>query len=345
MKKLIVHAPNIHQGGGKTLLLSLLRSAENEIQVTALLDQRLVLPDKISNGVDMVFVKSTLLGRLLAEYKLYRIVKKTDTVLCFGNLPPLFSLKVKVVLFIQNRYLINNMNLDSFSIKERARIILERLWLKIFIGRAHEIIVQTPTMERLVQLRLCKEANVVPFFDYDAWNNAWEVREHAYQETYDFVYVATGDPQKNHIHLVEAWKLLAKDNIYLSLCLTLSEDKYPKLVKYIKDANVQYGLRIYNVGVIQQQELASLYSCSGALIYPSTLESFGLPLIEAREAGLPILAAELDYVRDLIDPEETFNPDSPISISRAVKRQMNISEERSLILSGEKFMKTLMMSI
>ncbi len=57
-----------------------------------------------------------------------------------------------------------------------------------------------------------------------------------------------------------------------------------------------------------------------ALIFPSKTESLGLPLIEAASAGLPIIASELDFVRDVCVPNETFDPYSSTSISRAVKR-------------------------
>jgi hypothetical protein len=41
---------------------------------------------------------------------------------------------------------------------------------------------------------------------------------------------------------------------------------------------------------------------------------------------LPVLASELDYVRDLIEPAETFDPSSPVSIARAVRRFLGIAE-------------------
>ena len=56
-------------------------------------------------------------------------------------------------------------------------------------------------------------------------------------------------------------------------------------------------------------------------------------MIEARQAGLPIIASELDYVRDLIDPEESFDPNSPRSIALAVKRLM-MKEEPALSLQN-----------
>ena len=83
------------------------------------------------------------------------------------------------------------------------------------------------------------------------------------------------------------------------------------------------GLRIQNVGVLSHERVLAMYRASGALIYPSSFESFGLPLLEARQAGLPVLAPELDYVRDVTDPDETFDPRSPISIARAVRRYLD----------------------
>jgi glycosyltransferase involved in cell wall biosynthesis len=70
------------------------------------------------------------------------------------------------------------------------------------------------------------------------------------------------------------------------------------------------------------------------------LESFGLPLIEARQAGLPILASELDYVRDVVDPEQTFDPDSPMSIARAVKRFLGVEVTPIPLLSASQFLES-----
>lgn len=81
-----------------------------------------------------------------------------------------------------------------------------------------------------------------------------------------------------------------------------------------------------------------MYEHAKALIYPSTFESFGLPLIEARHAGLTVLAPELDYVRDILDPEQTFDPDSPISIARAVKRFMAVDEQKSPLIDSSEFL-------
>jgi glycosyltransferase involved in cell wall biosynthesis len=101
--------------------------------------------------------------------------------------------------------------------------------------------------------------------------------------------------------------------------------------------NLTEGLKIYNVGVLSHDDVLLLYKKSGALIFPSKLESLGLPLIEARRAGLAILASELDYVRDVLDPDEVFDPDSPVSIARAVKRFLGIEQPPLPLVSAKQF--------
>jgi glycosyltransferase involved in cell wall biosynthesis len=95
---------------------------------------------------------------------------------------------------------------------------------------------------------------------------------------------------------------------------------------------------VENLGSLPHGQIKQLYGQAGALIYPSTFESFGLPLIEARQARLPVLASELDYVRDVLDPEQSFDPESAVSIARAVKRFMGVDEQPLPLLDATQFM-------
>lgn len=81
----------------------------------------------------------------------------------------------------------------------------------------------------------------------------------------------------------------------------------------------------------------AVYSCARALIFPSFAESFGLPLLKAQSVGLPILAPELDYVRDVCEPVETFDPQSARSIARAVSRFVGQRDDRVALLTANVF--------
>ena len=71
----------------------------------AILDERLVVGESLPKGVREWRVKGTVFGRLKAERLVRSASQAGDTVLSFGNLPPLFRVNGRVVLFLQNRYL------------------------------------------------------------------------------------------------------------------------------------------------------------------------------------------------------------------------------------------------
>lgn len=327
--KWIIHATNVHQGGGRSLLEAILGTLASGVIRVLLVDSRMPLPEVIEQKVEIRRVNPSIMQRFLAERWLVNNVAPEDHVLCFGNLPPLFKLRGRVTVFVQNRYLIDDVKLGGFSFKTKMRLAVERLWLSSKMGNADEFIVQTPSMKSLLET-LTKgrvPIRVLPFTANDeGYARKMRQPERQKDSEFDFIYVASGEPHKNHRQLVEAWCLLAKAGIFPSLKLTLDVVRFAELYDWISRKIVQYQLNVENLGSLPHEQIKRLYGRAGALIYPSTFESFGLPLIEARQAGLPILASELDYVRDVVDPEQTFDPQSAVSIARAVKRFLELEE-------------------
>lgn len=341
---LIIHAPSVHQGGGKSLLLAVLDASKNETECKFILDVRLPLPGKLPNNVLEIRAKPTILSRLAAEWRLSSLATDKDTVLCFGNLPPLFGSRGRVIVFLQNRYLIGRPSFTGVTLFEKLRIHLKRLWLNLRLSNVTTIIVQTPSMQHEVLKATGINARVLPFLE----NPLTYERSGVESKTdkvpeYDFVYVASGEPHKNHINLIEAWILLAEQGDYPSLCLTVSKKQFPELCSRIDVETATHRLKIENHSGSSVQ-VHELYAKAGALIYPSTMESFGLPLIEARNAGLPVIASELDFVRDIIDPDQSFDPDSPVSIARAVKRYFGGREKALPLITADEFMRQVLTS-
>lgn len=330
--KLIIHAPNIHQGGGRTLLLALLAQIGDRPSL-ALLDERLEIPGQLPPGVSVLRFPPTPWGRLHAEVKLRQVVDERDaTVLCLGNLPPLFKLPVAARVFLQNRYLLSRRSLAAMRWPARIRLQVERLWLRMFLRDAI-LLVQTQSMACEVFSCLGIDAKVMPFFPISKANDETEAND----RRFDFLYVASGDPHKNHLVLLEAWCILAAENLFPSLCLTLDPTVDRSLMRAIEAKVRTHRLRIENRDPVPSTEVGTIYGSAGALVYPSLFESFGLPLIEATQAGLPVLAGELDYVRDVVDPAQSFDPRSPLSIARAVRRHLGKPEKRTTLLTPERF--------
>lgn len=339
-QRLFIHATNVHQGGGRALLNALLGNLPNGLDLKLSLDARLPLPDHLPTGIEIKPVVPTITERFKAERWLADKVEAGDLVLCFGNLPPLFKLPGRVLLFLQNRYLIENAKLREHGLKSGIRIRVERLWLKSKIRNVDEVIVQTPTMKKLVEAWDANKVkiNLLPFMAVtENYQRATTAPKKSDSTQCDFLYVASGDAHKNHRLLVEAWCLLAEEGLFPSLRLTVDSRQFGDLTAWISRQTEKYRLKIENLENLEHEGVMQQYRQAGALIFPSTMESFGLPLIEARQAGLPILASELDFVRDLLDPDQSFDPGSAFSIARAVKRFSGITEEALPLLDAVGF--------
>ena len=94
--------------------------------------------------------------------------------------------------------------------------------------------------------------------------------------------------------------------------------------------------------MVNSSDMAGILKSSTALIYPSKIESFGMPLIEAQILNIPVIASELDYVRDIVVPSETFDPNSPLSIARAVKRFLKIDTENYVLTNPSDFLASIL---
>ena len=110
-----------------------------------------------------------------------------------------------------------------------------------------------------------------------------------------FFYPATPLIYKNHRLLFESLtkiddKLLQKIVLYL----TCERADFKELTDF---KNIQ----IVFIGTVKHANVMWLYEQADALLFPSYIETLGLPLIEAAGLGLPILAADLPYAREVLD--------------------------------------------
>lgn len=304
----------------------------------AIIDCRLHDASSAFSQIAALLVHNRISSRLHAEWRLWRSAGTGDTVLCLHSLPPLLPLRARVVVLIQNRLLLEHGPLKDFSWKTRLRIAIERLWGKYLQGHCNRYMVQTPSMARATRswLRLPIPVVVAPFAAQDMLDAA--SLDCPTPKQFDFVYVASGETHKNHQRLLQAWCLLAEAGFKPTLALTIDSLQYPELARDIESNSTQRGLNIINLGILTSAEVANLYRSASALVYPSLIESFGLPLIEATRYGLPIIAAELDYVRDVATPVQTFNALSALSMARALRRFLGQAEQPLQVYSASQFL-------
>lgn len=298
---LILNAYNVPSGGGAKLLKGLLRAKSfDKFKTNLFLDYRFPFSGNAT------IVKNTILSRLRAEWIIYKKGKTADRLLCFGNLPPIFPSRAKTFLFVQNKYLITDHPIHEFSALARIRIRLERLWISLFSRHVDFYVVQTEHMKCALCEHLKVNGSKIHVLPFDTETLVKSDKKNEIKKNTDFLYVASGEPHKNHKKLLEAWEKLAHIKSGLKLTLTIDQGKFPSI------QGVNY------VGKLDAEGLEHLYRKHDFLLFPSLLESFGLPIIEAVHRGMNVAASDLDFVHELIVPSATFNPYSEDDIVNAI---------------------------
>ncbi|MGM9516493.1 glycosyltransferase [Roseateles sp. DB2] len=322
--RLLLYAPNVHTGGGLVLLKSLLAAWPADRPLRAWLDARAREALALPASAQVSWVMPAPVSRLKAQWSAVREGRPEDRLLCFHGLPLLWPTAACVEVFLQNRNYLGEVDLGSYRLRTRLRLHLEQGLFRRGRGRVHRYWVQTPSMAAALTRWWggggagMPPVQVLPFLPPMPACTAPAAHD-AQAPELDFLYVADGEAHKNHRRLIEAWCLLAAQGWRPSLGLTLGA-KDQALRDWVDQQAQANGLRIRQLGVLQHEELLSWYRRCRALVFPSLSESFGLPLMEARQAGCPVLASELDYVRDVCVPVQTFDPLSAVSMARAVCR-------------------------
>ena len=97
-----------------------------------------------------------------------------------------------------------------------------------------------------------------------------------------FLFVGTIEPRKNVSSLVDAWREVHRDTgIELAIAGRRRADAPP--------IEPEPGLHL--LGEVSDEELPQLYSDALAFVYPSLYEGFGLPVLEAMQCGVPVIAS------------------------------------------------------
>jgi len=107
--------------------------------------------------------------------------------------------------------------------------------------------------------------------------------------------VGESSPRKRYDLVLRALALLEGD-LELVMAGPPADDE-PRL----RSLAHRFGLesRVRRVGPVSDTTLAGLYDRALALCFPSVAEGFGLPVLEAMAAGLPVVTSDLPVIREL----------------------------------------------
>lgn len=145
------------------------------------------------------------------------------------------------------------------------------------------------------------------------------------------VFMGAFTPYKNVECLIDALEFLPE--VTLHLCGKLPAARRPEIEKYIADRGVADRVVLYD-GATDEQYKKALKNARCA-ISASRLEGFGLPLIEAQQAGVPFAAANTPIFHEIGQQSVLyFSPDSPKEAADCIRQYADQKTSKDYIARG-----------
>ncbi len=130
----------------------------------------------------------------------------------------------------------------------------------------------------------------------------------------DFLlYVGTAYPHKNLEKLVSAFDLILKEKSDLQLVLVGKDGYfYQQIKKFAKENLSAENLsKVIFAGYLDDSKLSCLYQRAKLYVFPSLMEGFGLPPLEAQAVGLPVASSNKSCLPEVLgDGAVYFDPEN-----------------------------------
>lgn len=206
--------------------------------------------------------------------------------------------------------------------------VLKRLgyWIELWVGlrRAVGVIAvsQSTKQEIMDHFRVPSEKITVTYEGVDSRISDTQERpvKRIKPEPY-FLYVGNAYPHKNVETLLRAYALYVKRREHKptpKLVLVGGEDFFYRALKArVHELHLESSVVFF--GSANDRELTSLYTHAVAFVFPSLMEGFGLPALEALSLGCPVIVSDIGVFHEILgDRVQYVDPKNPDSIASAL---------------------------
>lgn len=153
---------------------------------------------------------------------------------------------------------------------------------------------------------------------------------HRNADTPYFFYLGRLERKKNTSRLVKAFAAFKKQytkpmRLILAGARGYGSDEVDAM---IQQEGMEDDVRI--MGWTPEKDVRVLLEQAQAFVFPSLYEGFGIPLLEAMQAGVPVLASDIPALREVADDAALFfDPASVASIAHALQQMAENSTLRT----------------
>ena len=149
--------------------------------------------------------------------------------------------------------------------------------------------------------------------------------------------LGTLEPRKNVTLALDALRILRRQNVELRLVLAGSPSPLLDVPALLRDRGLEPS-EVVRTGYVDDARIAALVAGARMLAFPSLYEGFGMPVIEAMESGLPVVAARAGATPEVTGGAAVLvDPGDPEAFADAMHRVASDDELRvTLIEAGRR---------
>lgn len=332
MKTIVVSAVTLRKGGTLTILRQCLGylselAVEGDYRIVALVHQAKIASYPNIEYIEMSEIVQGWGKRLWCEYvTMHRISKQLAPVYLWLSLhdttPYVQAERQAVYCQTSFPFLKGKWQDLFFDYKIMFFTLFTRFAYRINIHQNRYLIVQAEWLRKgfSQMFGLPKGKFIVAAPDRKSENEI-EINNSA-NHCYAFLFAATPDCHKNFETLCRAAAMLEEElgigRFKVVLTLSGNENRYARWL-YHRWGHLK-SLKF--AGFMSREQLYRNYALAHCLVFPSRMETWGLPISEFAEFGKPMLLADLPYAHETAAGSRQtafFNPQNPAALKVQMK--------------------------
>lgn len=304
---IIINSTTLRSSGGVSILYQFIRAIPNDsLEYLVFVDDSVVIKDIPSNVQIIPMNTRSFIKRFLWDaYGLKKWLKKhliePKIAISLQNVNFRISQSIPNYIYYHQAIPLSPFKWECLKKNERYLWFYKNIYpffVKLFINSQTEIFVQLNCIKEDFSSKYNfpkdKIHVIFPEIGIPHNNEIKHLDIDIKKNKLNLFYPATFVSYKNHNILFDAFSLIDKKlSLKVALYLTIEFD-----------LNSSYNfenIEIIPLGQIPHENIFYYYNSVDALLFPSYIESFGMPLIEAASIGLPIIASDLPYAREVLD--------------------------------------------
>lgn len=114
-----------------------------------------------------------------------------------------------------------------------------------------------------------------------------------------FFFIGVIKPRKNVFNIVRAFDAFCKtiSTHHLVIAGSGGGEYYDSIRQYVSKCGLKE--RVHFLGFLSNNEVSFVYRRAEALVFPTLIEGFGYPVLEAMDCGIPVITSNLSSLKEI----------------------------------------------